>query len=206
MLKYIFYSISPPKASGGESLRTVYKVGAYYQKALDDESQTKMNQPIEVDVGIIEGNGQYNPFKANIAIENPQAIYFDDSVYNEELAEMIGHLNYAIFEVYYYGKKQKFEKMVEEGTNVMNKFFTRLYKAYTQKTGANQLKFDKVSHFVKHLAKNNKIPFTLSDLHNYLKKIDHILSDNSTIKTKAFDLYDLVSEFCVKLTNYVYHD
>ncbi|HEC37195.1 MAG TPA: hypothetical protein ENI29_03105, partial [bacterium] len=107
----------PAKASGGESLRTVYKVGVYYQKALDDESQTKMNQPIEVEVEIIEGNGQYNPFKANIAIENPQAIYFDDSVYNEELAEMIGHLNYAIFEVYYYGKKQKFEKMVEEGTS-----------------------------------------------------------------------------------------
>ena len=90
--------------------------------------------------------------------------------------------------------------MLDESKNVMNIFFTSLYKAYTQKTGANKLKFDKVSHFVKYLTKNNKIPLTLSDLHNYLKKIEHILSDNSNIKTKACELYDLVSEFCVKLT------
>ena len=50
----------PPKASGGESLRTVYKVGNYYQRALDDENQTKMNQPPKIDVEIIEGNGQYS--------------------------------------------------------------------------------------------------------------------------------------------------
>ena len=95
--------------------------------------------------------------------------------------------------------------MLDESKNVMNIFFTSLYKAYTQKTGSNKLKFDKVSHFVKYLTKNNKIPFTMSDLHNYLKKIEHILSDDSNIKTKACNLYDLVSEFCVKLLYYVDH-
>ncbi|HDZ18115.1 hypothetical protein LCGC14_2195360 [marine sediment metagenome] len=165
-----------------------------------------MNQPLKVDVEIIEGHGQYNPFKANIAKENPPEIYFDDSVYNEELAEKKKDLNFAIFEIYCYAKKQKFEKVLDESKNVMNIFFTSLYNAYTQKTGATKLKFEKVSHFVKYLTKNNKIPFTLSDLHNYLKKIGHFLSDKSNVKTKACNLYDLVSEFCVKQTNSVYHD
>jgi len=43
------------------------------------------------------------------------------------------------------------------------------------------------------------------DLHNYLKKIEHILSDDSNIKIKACSLYDLVSEFCEKLLYYVDH-
>ena len=196
----------PSMASGSESTRTFYKVGAYYQRALDDEGQTKMDQPTKVDVEIIfEENGQYNLFKANIAEENPQEIYFDDSVYNDELAEKTGDLNFAVFEIYFYGKQQKFEEMLDEGKNVKNIFFTNLYNAYTQKARANKLKFDKVSQFVKYLAKNNKIPFTMNDLHNYLKKIEHILSDDYNIKTKAWDLYDLVSEFCVKLLYYVDH-
>ena len=187
-------------------MRTVYKVGTYYQTALDDEIQTKMNQPPKIDVEIIEGNRQYNPFKANIAKENPQALNFDDSVYNEELVEKVKDLNFAIFEIYCYAKKQEFEKVLDEGKNVMNIFFTRLYNAYTLKTGADKLKFDKVSHFVKYLTKCNKIPFTLSELHNYLKNIGHILSDNSPIKTRACNLYDLVSEFCERQKNSIYHD
>ncbi len=191
----------PAKASGGESLGTVYKVGTYYQKALDDESQAKINLPVEVEVEIMEGTGQYNPFKANIVKENPPEIYFDDSVYNEELAEKKIDLAFAIFKIYCNAKEQKFEKVLDASKNVMNDFFTSLYSAYTQKTRADKLKFDKVSHFVKYLAKNNKIPFTLSDLHNYLEKIDHILSDSSNLKTRACNLYDVALEFCIKQTN-----
>ncbi|KKL22646.1 hypothetical protein LCGC14_2433360, partial [marine sediment metagenome] len=123
----------PAKASGGESLRTVYKVGDNYQKALDDEGQTKMNQPIKVDVEIMEGNGQYNPFKANIVKENPQGIYFDDSVYKEELKDKYIKLILDSSETYGWYRSQEFEKTLDQGKNLMNIFFTNLYNAYTQK-------------------------------------------------------------------------
>jgi len=194
----------PTKASGGESLRTVYRVGANYQRALDDESQTKMNQPINVDVEIMEGNGQYNPFKANIVKENPQGIYFDDSVYNKELKDKYIKLILDSSETYGWYRSQEFEKTLDQGKNLMNIFFTNLYNAYTQKVGANKVKFDKISQFVEYLAKNNKIPFTMNDLRDYIKKIKDKISDGSNIEEKAHKLIDLVTEFCVKLENYVY--
>ncbi|KKL89206.1 hypothetical protein LCGC14_1917040, partial [marine sediment metagenome] len=55
-----------------------------------------------------------------------------------------------------------------------------------------------------YLAKNNKIPFTMNDLRDYIKKIKDIISDGSNIEEKAHKLIDLVTEFCVKLRNYVY--
>jgi len=195
----------PSMASGRESMRTFYKVGAYYQRALDDEGQTKMNQPIKVDVEIIEGNGQYNPFKANMAKENPQEIYFDDSVYNKELASKTVDLILDSSEIYACYRGQEFEKTLDQGKNLMNIFFTNLYNAYTQKARANKVKFDKISHFVEYLAKNNKIPFTMNDLRDYIKKIKEIISDGSYIEKNAYKLIDLVSEFCVKLERYVDH-
>ncbi|MFW9878072.1 MAG: hypothetical protein ACFFG0_33750, partial [Candidatus Thorarchaeota archaeon] len=195
----------PPMASGIESIRTSYRVGDYYQKALDDEAQTKMNIPINVDVEVIEGKGQYNPFNVNIAEKHPQELSFDESIYHKELLEKIRKLHLDITEIYTYYRSQEFEKTLDHGMNMMNIFFTNLYNAYTQNAGRDKLRFDKISHFVEYLAKNNKIPFTIIDLRGYLKEIKIILSDSTNLEAKSDKLYEIVSEFCTRLWNYTVH-
>ncbi|NVM54297.1 MAG: hypothetical protein HWN66_11400 [Candidatus Helarchaeota archaeon] len=195
----------PPMASGRESIRTSYKVGDHYQRALDDEAQTKMNQSINIDVEVIEGNGQYNPFNVNIAEEYPEEIYFNDSIYREELLDKTGDLTLKCSKINACYQRQEFEKTLDHGKNLMNIFFTNLYNAYTQKARANKLKFDKISHFIEYLAKNNKIPFTTSDLRDYIKKIKHIFSDDSNTEIKAYRLNEVFSEFDAKLWRYLDH-
>ena len=195
----------PLMASGSQSTRTSYKIGDYYQRALDDDAQTKMNQPINIDIEIIEGNGQYNPFDVNTAEEHPQETFFDDSIFRKELSDKTVDVVFDLFEMYRYNQDQKFEKALDHGENLMNRFFTKLYNAYTQKVRVNKLKFDKVTHFVEYLVKNNKIPFTMSDLRGYIKKIKQIFSDDSKIEIKSCELYELVSKFCAKLQYYVDH-
>ena len=195
----------PARASGTESIRTSYKVGNYYQKALDDEAQYKMNLPINVDVEAIEGDMEYNPFDVKIAQERPVELFFDDLIYQKELLEETRNLSLIISKIYSYYLLQEYEESLHHGKNLMNTFFTNLYNAYTKKTGGDKLNFEKISHFVEYLAENNKIPFTLSDLRGYLEKLELYLSNNFNLGTSSYNVYELVKEFRTKLWNYTNH-
>jgi hypothetical protein len=193
----------PPSASGSQSIRTSYRVGDHYQKALDDEVKTKIAEAFNVDVEVIEGNKQYNPFNEMITEEHSSDVNFDDDVYRKELLDKTGDLILSSSQISAHYRRNEYEKMISNGKNLINIYFTNLFNAYNQGAGANKLKFDKIKQFVEYLAKNNKIPYTMNDLRNYIKESKEIFSNNSNVETRANRLNEMISEFCSKLWSYI---
>ena len=53
--------------------------------------------------------------------------------------------------------------------------------------------------FLEYLPKNKLLPFSNKDLQSYLRKSKEISSDNSNIEKNTIELYDLISNFHIRL-------
>ncbi len=185
----------PRTASGGESTRTSYMVGEQYEKALNDEFESKRNKVIKIEVEPITTKNKANTLE--ILKSYPFQEEFNDLKFSKALLDQKNQLYFKLFEIFKFNSNKEFEKSIDLGKNLIRSFFIGLQNTYDDQG------FDEFGDFIKYLIKNKKIPLTGVDLKNYMEQIEMILNDNIDLKTKASKLYNLSSDFYARFDNQI---
>ncbi|MFX1453065.1 MAG: hypothetical protein ACFFCM_19680, partial [Promethearchaeota archaeon] len=177
----------PRMAAGGESIRTSYAVGPQYQKALDDEFKAERNKSIRVEIEPINKESKTNPLE--ILKSYPLREEFDDVRFHKALSDQKKQLFFNLYEIHKFINRNEFEKSIDLGKDLIKNFFSELLHNFNDK------RFNELGAFISYLIKYKKISFTSKQLQNYTEQIQKIFDDNEDLKTKAFKIYDLSSEF-----------
>lgn len=126
----------------------------------------------------------------------------EEKNFHKILEDKIRDLFFNLFTLDKLNKRMEFEKSLNLGKTFINKFFTDIYNSFITENREFETKFNNLEEFIEDLINLNKIPFIKSDLQTYSEKIQEILSSSSEIHHKAFNTYNLLSDFFTKLNNH----
>lgn len=94
---------------------------------------------------------------------------------------------------------REFEKSLDLGKDLIRTFFTELFRNYNDQKSDIEPSFSNLEAFIRFLVKHKKIPFTITDINNYMEKIKQIIYEKTDLSVRASKLYDLVSDFNIRL-------
>ncbi|MFW9874339.1 MAG: hypothetical protein ACFFG0_14635, partial [Candidatus Thorarchaeota archaeon] len=191
----------PKRAGGSESMRTSYAVGPQYQKAIQDYFETKGNDRTDIKVDIIEKDIPNDSKMLNLFQDNTKKDIFDKEKFQKILDTEINDVYYKLFKMHCLVEDEHYKNSLEKGKNIISDFFKNLYNSYPQEN-KSILELEDINLFIDYLVKNELLPFSKKDLLYYLRKTKELASDNDNVEKKANELFDLISEFQVKLNSF----
>ena len=182
----------PRRASGSESMQTSYAVGPHYQSVLRDyynsrESLIIAYEPVELE------SEQSNLSEEDV--NDPEAL---DSIKirNAITKHFAPILYFEYFTMHKNMKYKKYEKVIKTVHNLLPKFLHMVYKEYYNVNYA--ITSEDINAFISKFGSIQEIPFTGSDLRQYLSQIENTeVSDQITVSEickVSFDVYSTIFE------------
>jgi hypothetical protein len=189
----------PTRASGSESVRTSYSVGSHYDKALDDEFETKQPYAIET-LDLEAAIPQIGPQET----EHTRTYIIRKKNLKKALAREFSNFLYELFTVYEFINIQEYKNALKVEHNLVRRFLIEVYKHYFN---ANYLITTKdLTEFVDHLVDDAQIPFNKEELLDFMDRYQIIDFDHSDLASLANEVYEFISIFFDKIQLYMYKD
>ncbi len=189
----------PTRASGSESVRTSYSVGDHYDKALDDEFETKQPYAIEsldLESAIPQILG-YEEKQARTYIIKKKSL-------KKALAREFSNFLFELFNVYEFITHEEYKNALKIEHNLVRRFLIDVYKHYFN---ANYLVTTKdLTGFIENLVTDAHLPFTKEELLDYVERYQVIDFDHSDVESLANEVYEFISVFFDKIQLYMYAD
>jgi len=189
----------PTRASGSESVRTSYSVGDHYDKALDDEFETKQPYAIEsldLESAIPQILG-YEEKQARTYIIKKKGL-------KKALAREFSNFLFELFNVYEFITHEEYKNALKIEHNLVRRFLIDVYKHYFN---ANYLVTTKdLTGFIENLVTDAHLPFTKEELLDYVERYQVIDFDHSDVHSLANEVYEFISVFFDKIQLYMYAD
>jgi len=151
----------PTRASGSESVRTSYSVGDHYDKALDDEFETK--QPYAIETLDLESAIPQTPHREET---QSRAYIIRKNHLKKALAREFSNFLFELFTVYEFIAHEQYKNALKIEHNIVRRFLIEVYKHYFN---ANYLVITKdLTEFIEHLVNDAHLPFTKKELIDYM--------------------------------------
>jgi len=189
----------PRRASGGESIRTSYAVGPYYQRALDDYFQTQKegNAQVyielpEVDVPIKETEINGDSFDKKINDEEPLVTPTTTLDYNRLMEVLIKHystiLYYELFQMNNHIIHTDFTQAIQLAKNLFPKFMYNVCKSYYEIS--YDISRNDLITFLNELSLVEGFPMTYLELVSFLEMCDAITPNGKVLRIYSTELYE----------------
>jgi len=189
----------PTRASGSESVRTSYSVGDHYDKALDDEFETK--QPYTIETLDLESA---IPQILDREQKHTRTYIIKKNNLKKALAREFSNFFFELFTVYEFITHEKYKNALKVEHNIVKRF---LIEVYTHYFNANYLVTTRdLIEFIEHLVTDAHLPFTKEELMDYVSRYQVIDFDHSDIESLAPEIYEFISVFFDKIQLYMYKD
>ena len=195
----------PRRASGSEALRTSYSVGPRYQEALKDYYKIKGKASANINVEILEkGIGEQEDL-THLFQEQPSRKYIiQKENLKQALAREFSDLNYDIFNIYLFIKKNDYQNALKIEHGLINKFLMNVYKHFYNVDISPEP--DKLTTFLTHLTNIEGFPFTDQELMEYVEKYQVIEIESESIEARVEQVYHQIYNFFIKIQNYLYEN
>ena len=210
----------PQRASGGESIRTCYKIGDKYQKAVDDLYQVRGEDKSIFVPNVINNEGRTNFSEIlttesssdsrdssiisyePVELESEQASYPEETPDPEALdpikirSALTKHFApifyYEYFTMHRHLKYKKYEKVLKTARELLPKFLHIVYKEYYSVNYV--LTSEDIDKFVGKFDDVEEFPFTSDELQQFFVQIENIeVSDQSKVAKTCKNTYELYS-------------
>jgi len=211
----------PRRASGGESVRTCYKIGDKYQKAIDDLYQVRGEGKSILNPNIIknEGSTEFSEMLATesssdsrdssittyepVELESEQASFPEETPDPEVLdpikirSALTKHfapiLYYEYFTIHKNFTYKKYEKVLKTARELLPKFLRSVYREYYS---VNAITSEDIDKFVGKFGNIEGFSFTGDQLRQFLSSVERIeVTDQTTVAEtcqKAFETYSTI--------------
>ncbi len=187
----------PTRASGSESVRTSFSVGSHYDKALDDEFDTKQSYEIE-------SLDFESSIPQNLSREEGQsrAYIIRRKSLKKALAREFSNFLFELFNIYEFINREEYKNALKVEHNLVRRFLIEVYKQYFN---ANYLITTKdLTEFIEHLVTDANIPFTTKELIEYVERYQVVDFEHSDLESLANEVYEFISVFFDKIQLFMY--
>jgi tRNA(Glu) U13 pseudouridine synthase TruD len=176
-------------------VRTSFSVGPHYDKALDDEFDTK--QPYAIESLDLEPSARQSeerqPSRRYIIAKNSL---------KKALAREFSNFLFELFTVYEFINHEEYENALKVEHNLVRRFLVEVYKHYFN---ANYLITTKdLTEFIEHLVSDAQLPFTKEELLSFVEKYQIIDFEHENLALFAREVYEFISVFFDKIQLYIY--
>lgn len=192
----------PRRAGGSEAIRPSFSIGSQYQKALQDYFETKGNDRTDINVEIIEKNIPNESRMLTLFQNNKDQDLIDVGIYKEILHTEFIEAYYKLFTMYRAIQNNDYMSSLEIGKNLVPDFVRNLHHSYLREYKKPVPELEDINSLLDYLVINELLPFSKKDLQNYLRKAKEYSSESGNVEICVNELYDLLSEFLVKLYNF----
>ncbi len=191
--------VHPTRASGSESVRTSYSVGDHYDKALNDEFETK--QPLSIETLDLESVVSQVP---NREKEQIRKYIIKKKSLKRAFAREFSNFLFELFTVYEFITHKNYKNALKVEHNLVRRFLIAVYKHYFN---ANYLVTTKdLTEFIEHLVRDAHLPFTKEELVDYMERYKIVDFDHSNVQSLANEIYEYIAVFFDKVQLYMYKD
>ncbi len=189
----------PTRASGAESVRTSYSVGPHYDKALDDEFETKQSYAIEsMDLESVVSQ------VPNREKEQTRIYIIKKKSLKKALVREFSSFLFELFTVYEFINGNEYKNALKIEHNLVRRFLIEVYKHYFN---ANYLVTTKdLTEFIEHLVTDINLPFTKEELIDYMVRYQVVDFEHSNVQSLSHEIYEFISVFFDKVQLYMYKD
>jgi len=206
----------PRRASGGENIRTCYKIGVKYQKAIDDLYQVRGEGKSNINPNIIKNEGitefsemlatesSSNSRDRSITTYEPVELESEQALDPEVLdpikirSALTKHFAPILYYEYFTMHKnltyKKYEKVLKTARELLPKFLRSVYREYYSVNYA--INSEEIDKFIGKFGNIEEFPFTGDQLRQFLSSVARIeVTDQTTVSEtcqKAFDAYSAI--------------
>lgn len=185
----------PTRAGGGEALRTSFSVGARYQEALKDYWKVKGRVEHEFQVEVLDK-------ESDIFSSGQRRRYIiAEKDLKDALVRELTDLNYDMFKIYRFIEIEDFSNALKIEHELLKRYLMSVYRHYYN---AETVVLTEFNSFLGVLGTSEGFPFTKQELINCIDKHQFIKVEESDIESLTKEIYQEISEFFVKLQNYIY--
>ncbi|MHA1149346.1 MAG: hypothetical protein ACTSR8_14010 [Promethearchaeota archaeon] len=189
----------PKNAAGGESIRTSFKVGPKYQKALNDYYKSqKADTSVEVDILQNESKEGINP--TTFMLTEPTINLVDEMKFTRALCKQVGKrlmyntpLNPEDF-----ATEDEFKKVLLEKQNTLYEFLLKVAGETIAYDGISLKELDLMS-IINALGATSYFPFSKKELLSFLDKCSLKHLQDADLATQAHELYKIYEEFLMSI-------
>ncbi|MFX1477159.1 MAG: hypothetical protein ACFFCI_03405 [Promethearchaeota archaeon] len=203
----------PPQASGSYTVRTCYRVGDKYYKALEEYYRIKEKKPLNISVEVIKKETNNNSIASRIstnlrdelsAIKESRISVSSEAEHKlrHVLAENLGNtMRMELFHMYKAIGKKDYATFLKVAKQFVLRFFARVYWRYYRSTKA----FTKgdIEGFMRLLTDVKGFPYTLNSLHQLIEESESINIDHKSSAQRIEHVYQTLLQFYIKLKSYV---
>lgn len=184
-------------------MRTSYRVGSKYQKAVDDYFQSKKNSAAEIIPEIIELETFDDSETEKITDNKVQGSTIDIDLIREMIKAQRVNFIYDIFQMSKFQGKNQFENTLKHGRNLIIGCLNQIFRSYLANDGDFDDKINDLPSFIEYLVKNRIVLFTGKDLEKYLEMSEKLFYNKSDSESAAADLIELIKKFELQLFYYI---
>jgi hypothetical protein len=185
----------PSQAGGGQTVRTGYKVGEKYYKALDDYYKTKSERPSNITVNTIEkginGNSNIPNLIENISPYN----IIRSTKFSDLVCRKLGSFIWQWFKLHQANEDKRYNTALQIGKNLIFNYLTSLYEIFLKMNGTKTPKNTEFSSFIKALTSYKVIPYTMNKLNDCCQKSEELSQNAENPEKNARELEELIREF-----------
>lgn len=122
----------------------------------------------------------------------------------QALAREFSDLNYDIFNIYLFIKKNDYQNALRIEHGLINKFLMNVYKHFYNVDISPES--DNLNIFLIHLTNIEGFPFTDHELMEYVEKYQAIEIESESIEARVEHVYHQIYNFFIKIQNYIYEN
>ncbi len=188
----------PKRAGGGEALRTSYSVGQRYHEALKDYWNVKGRVDNEFQAEVLDKeSGSLD----EVFPGQKRKFIIVKKDLKDALVRELTDLNYDMFKIYRYIEIEDFSNALKIEHELLKRYLMSVCRHYYN---AETVVLTEFNSFLGVLGTSEGFPFTKQELINYIDKHQFIKVEESDIESLTKEIYQEISEFFVKLQNYIY--
>jgi len=189
----------PTMAGGGEALRTSYKVGPQYQKALEDYYQTRPSYENNITLEVIEkGSGKASDIE-NIFQEHSVEDRLKEEKFNALLLREKNDFLWNLFQIHMSIKRGEYIEAIEVGENIIYKYLSNVYRDISETEPNGIINGNNPDGIIAYLTNIKDFPFTKEELIRYIEKNEELKKNEKPREIKAKKMYELLENFHHKL-------
>jgi hypothetical protein len=191
----------PKMASGSESLRTSYSVGPQFQKALQDEVESKSQYIVETIDS--ESTPPFSFLKEREHLKSRSFIIEEGNLKKAFMREF-SNFNFEVFTAYEYIQNGDFKNALKLEHDLIHRFLIEVYKLYANSDDA--VSGEDLYEFIVQLTKNSKLPFSLEQLQTFLDHHKRIEFEHDDLESTSIALYQDIFNFFSRLQSYIFNE
>lgn len=190
----------PRRASGGESIRTCYKVGDKYRKAVEDFYRVKGKDKSIFVPNVIKNEGSTN-FRGILATEPSSQPFSDEfkKVYKNVVQGFIPSLYYIEFLI----KEKKYQKSLNASMDFIDSLFSKLYENYLKIERLEKDNSGNRELFINGLVESKLIPYSREEIQEYVEFSRDLGLSTEGIENKAVKLCEILNQFYNTLISHI---